>query len=272
MGQRGQRRRRADRGDRPRRRAPRRRGVHRDRDLLRAHDARQPAPLGAGARAAPRGQQLARAHPGHRRRRAPPDRARPPRRRPAAARGAAHPARAGRGGDPRRRAAPRPCGGWARTSTTRSRRCARWRAGSTRPCSPTAASSRPCARPRCSRRCRPPSWPPASAATRARSRRRPTSAAWRRCRTPPSTLPEPAPWSSTPPTTGRCASRCATTAPASIPRRTTESSGFVNMRDRLSAVSGRAGDGLQPRAGDADHHHDPAEPYLSAGGRLTRNG
>ncbi len=35
---------------------------------------------------------------------------------------------------------------------------------------------------------------------------------------------------------------------------------------------GAAGDGLQPRAGHPDHHHDPAEPHLSPGGRLTRNG
>ena len=58
--------------------------------------------------------------------------------------------------------------------------------------------------------------------------------------------------------TGTLRSRCATTAPASTPRTIRPGAGFVNMRDRLSAVGGRARDGLEPGQGRADRRHDPA--------------
>ena len=171
--------------------AARRPRVHRRRDVVRADDARQPPALGAGGRAAARGARVARAHPG---------------RRPTTSAGGSSatcttarssgssrcgsssssrpsaPATATRTRDGAGCSAAR-----RRRSRRRSTRSARSRAGSTRRRSPTAASSRRCARRRCAARCRRPCSPPASAATRARSRARRTSAAWRRSRTPPST-------------------------------------------------------------------------------------
>ena len=157
---------------------------------VRGDDARQPPPRRGGGRAARRGAGVARADPGDRGRRAPADRARPARRRAAAARGAADQARAGgrahrRHRPPQRRAAPRSS---ATRSTTRSTRSARSRAASTRRRSPTAGSSRRCGRPRSRRRCpRPCSRRRRASATRARSRAPRTSAASRRCRTRSST-------------------------------------------------------------------------------------
>ena len=71
------RRREADRGDRARRRAARRARLHRRRDGLRRDDARQPPARRGGRDPDHRGPGLARPDPGDRRRRAPPDRARP---------------------------------------------------------------------------------------------------------------------------------------------------------------------------------------------------
>ena len=123
---------------------------------------------------------------GRRRRRAPQARAQPPRRRPAAPRGP-------RGEDP---PGPR-CGGGRsgrcrrharrgedRRPGRRSRSCGRWPTASSRRCWCRAGCPRRCGPPGRARRCPRRSRPKASAATTRTSRRRSTSAAWRRCRTP----------------------------------------------------------------------------------------
>ena len=76
-------------------------------------------------------------------------------------------------------------------SASRCRRCATSPTASTRRCCATRGSPRPCARrpsgARCTSRCAPTGW----AASPSRWRRPCTSAASRRCRTPPSTPPAP---------------------------------------------------------------------------------
>ena len=164
---------------------------------------------------------LAGPHRRRRRRRAAQARAQPPRRRPAAPRGAGRQAaprpRRGRGRPRRRDGDDRRDQG--RRADARSPSCARWPTASSRRCSCRAASPRRCRRPPAGPRCRPRSSSTASAATATRSRRPSTSACSRRCRTPASTPATAATVTvrGRRAPTARCGSRSPTTAPGSTP-------------------------------------------------------
>ena len=79
---------------------------------------------------------------------------------------------------------------------------------------------------------------PASAGTRPKSRRRPTSAAWKRCRTRPSTRRAPPSRCACGRSRAGCCSRSATTGPDSTWPGARTGHGYTNMADRLGAIGG----------------------------------
>ena len=69
-----------------------------------------------------------------------------------------------------------------------------------------------------------------------------------------------------------CASRCATTAPASIPATVAGGVGFTNMRDRVAAVNGELTISSSPGPRDARDGDDPAPHAVGRGASTTAVG